>query len=116
LKVIEHFCDRVSVMYLGKIVETATRDEIYEHPSHPYTQALFSAIPQVGAGKKKIQRSLTGEVPSPLNPPPGCHFHPRCPKAMATCSQSAPVPHALAPTHEVSCWLYPPATKETTSL
>jgi oligopeptide transport system ATP-binding protein len=106
LKVIEHFCDRVSVMYLGRMVETASRDEIYEHPSHPYTQALFSSIPQVGVGKKKIQRGLTGEVPSPLNPPTGCHFHPRCPQARPECSQKQPLTTELRPAHDVSCWLH----------
>lgn len=107
LKVIEHFCDRVSVMYLGRIVETATRDEIYENPSHPYTQALFSAIPQVGQGKKKIQRGLTGEVPSPLSPPPGCHFHPRCSVALPECSQNRPELLNIKSNHQTSCWLYP---------
>lgn len=107
LKVIEHFCDRVSVMYLGRIVETATRDEIYELPSHPYTQALFSSIPQVGMGKKKIQRGLTGEVPSPLDPPAGCHFHPRCSQAKPQCSVDRPQLLQLSPNHETACWLYP---------
>ncbi len=105
LKVIEHFCDRVSVMYLGRIVETATRDEIYENPRHPYTQALFSSIPQVGHGKKKIQKGLTGEVPSPLDPPTGCHFHPRCPRVMAKCSVESPLITSITEHHEAACWL-----------
>lgn len=91
LSVIEHFCDRVSVMYLGKIVESATREELFKNPKHPYTQALLAAIPRVGAGKKKMKRSLEGEVPSPLNPPSGCHFHPRCPYKKEKCSQEAPL-------------------------
>ncbi|MFP5519011.1 MAG: ABC transporter ATP-binding protein [Bdellovibrionia bacterium] len=93
LSVIEHFCDRVSVMYLGRIVETATRDELFKNPQHPYTQALLSAIPRVGEGKKMIKKSLGGEVPSPLNPPAGCTFHPRCPHKMDQCSQSVPQLH-----------------------
>lgn len=115
LKVIEHFCDRVSVMYLGRIVETTHRDRIYEKPLHPYTQALFSSIPQVGSGKKKMQKSLAGEVPSPLTPPQGCHFHPRCPQAMSQCSVDSPLLIETHPDHKVSCWLYP-QTKEGNSL
>lgn len=112
LKVIEHFCDRVSVMYLGRMVETATRNEIYEHPLHPYTQALFSSIPQVGTGKKKMEKTLIGEVPSPLNPPSGCHFHPRCPKILSQCSSERPELNEIRLNHEASCWLYP-NSKET---
>lgn len=103
LSVIEHFCDRVSVMYLGKIVETATREELFKDPKHPYTQALLSAIPQVGAGKKKMKRSLGGEVPSPLNPPDGCHFHPRCPYQQDRCRTEAPVLEG-AGSHQTACF------------
>lgn len=90
LSVIEHVCDRIAVMYLGKIVEFADRDDLFKNPQHPYTQALISAIPRVGEGKKKMKRSLGGEVPSPINPPSGCYFHPRCVHAMDKCSKMAP--------------------------
>ncbi len=90
LSVIEHVCDRIAVMYLGRIVEEASRDELFSSPQHPYTQALIDAIPRVGEGKKKIKKSLTGEVPSPINPPSGCTFHPRCPKVMDVCKTQSP--------------------------
>lgn len=109
LSVIEHVCDRIAVMYLGKIVEIATRDELFNNPQHPYTQALISAIPRIGEGKKRFQKSLVGEVPSPLNPPPGCHFHPRCPKAREVCRQQAPRLRPLGSKtdsgHQASCLL-----------
>lgn len=91
LSVIEHFCDRVAVMYLGRIVEIATREELFKNPKHPYTQALLAAIPQMGAGKKKMKKSLAGEVPSPISPPSGCAFHPRCPHVSDVCRQKTPV-------------------------
>ncbi len=104
LSVIEYFCDRIAVMYLGKIVELASRDELFKNPKHPYTQALISAIPQVGAGKKEMKKSLSGEVPSPINPPSGCTFHPRCPQKMDVCSQK--IPSLLGESHKTACWLY----------
>lgn len=103
LSVIEHICDRVAVMYLGKIVEIATRDELFKNPQHPYTQALLGAIPHVGEGKKQMKRSLSGDVPSPINPPSGCHFHPRCPHKMDVCSQKLPA--LTGTTHQAACWL-----------
>ncbi len=105
LSVIEHICDRVAVMYLGKIVEIASRDEIFANPKHPYTQALISAIPRVGEGKKKMKKSLGGEVPSPINPPSGCSFHTRCPHVMPVCSEKIPV-LAGETSHQAACWLY----------
>lgn len=90
LSVIEHVCDRIAVMYLGKIVEFADRDDLFKNPQHPYTQALIGAIPRVGEGKKKMKRSLGGEVPSPINPPTGCYFHPRCVHVMDKCKIAAP--------------------------
>ncbi len=90
LSVIEHVCDRIAVMYLGKIVEIADREELYKNPKHPYTQALLASIPTIGAGKKKMTKILTGEIPSPINPPSGCTFHPRCPVAMDVCKQEIP--------------------------
>ncbi len=90
LSVIEHVCDRVAVMYLGKIVENATRDELFKNPLHPYTQALIDTIPKVGVGKKHFKKTLGGEVPSPINPPSGCTFHPRCTYVMPRCKTDAP--------------------------
>ncbi len=104
LSVIEHVCDRIAVMYLGKIVEVGTRDELFQNPQHPYTQALIGAIPRVGQGKKKMKKSLSGEVPSPINPPPGCSFHPRCQYKMDICSQKTPKLEG-AGTHQKACWL-----------
>jgi len=110
LGVIDYLCDRVAVMYLGKIVEIGTREEIFSNPQHPYTQALLSAIPKIGAGKKKMKKSLTGEVPSPINPPSGCHFHPRCPVKIAECSKINPQLVAVGKTasslHQASCLLF----------
>lgn len=104
LSVIEHTCDRIAVMYLGKIVEVASRDELFKNPQHPYTQALISAIPRVGQGKKRITKLLTGEVPSPINPPSGCTFHPRCPHKMDICVQQ--IPQLEGTQHQQACWLY----------
>lgn len=107
LSVIEHLCDRIAVMYLGKIVEIAPRDELFKNPKHPYTQALIGAIPRVGEGKKQMKKSLGGEVPSPINPPPGCPFHPRCPNKMDICSKRLPSLLAFENAeHKTACWLY----------
>ena len=91
LSVIEHVCDRIAVMYLGRIVEITSRDELFSNPMHPYTQALMSSIPTIGLGKKKMSKILTGEIPSPINPPSGCTFHPRCAYKMEICPKVAPV-------------------------
>ena len=109
LSVIEHLCDRIAVMYLGKIVEIASREQLYANPQHPYTQALISAIPRIGEGKKKMKKSLSGEVPSPINPPPGCTFHPRCSQKLAICSTQQPELRTYDQQHSdhcTSCWLY----------
>lgn len=109
LSVIEHLCDRIAVMYLGKIVEIAPRDELFSNPQHPYTQALISAIPRVGDGKKQMKKSLGGEVPSPINPPSGCHFHPRCAQRKDICSVKAPTLNnynSKIKEHQTSCWLF----------
>lgn len=104
LSVIEHTCDRIAVMYLGKIVEIATRDELFKNPQHPYTQALIGAIPRVGAGKKKMKKTIGGEVPSPINPPSGCAFHPRCPHKEDRCEQQIPTLEGSGE-HRKACWL-----------
>ncbi len=90
LSVIEHVCDRIAVMYLGRIVEIGTRDELFKNPRHPYTRALMSSIPSIGQGKKKMHKILSGEIPSPINPPSGCAFHPRCSYKIKECAEVIP--------------------------
>ncbi|MDX9990790.1 MAG: ABC transporter ATP-binding protein [Anaerolineales bacterium] len=106
LSVVEHISDRVAVMYLGKIVELTARDELFANPLHPYTKALMSAIPIPDPTLKRERTILKGDVPSPLNPPKGCRFHPRCPVAMQICSQEEPLLKEVGADHWVSCWLY----------
>jgi oligopeptide/dipeptide ABC transporter ATP-binding protein len=107
LSVVEHVSDRIAVMYLGKIAEVAKDTELYSNPLHPYTRALLSAIPIPKPGQKKKRTILRGEVPSPINPPAGCRFHPRCSEAMEVCSREEPVLKAVGDQHQVSCFLYP---------
>jgi peptide/nickel transport system ATP-binding protein/oligopeptide transport system ATP-binding protein len=104
LSVVEHISNRVAVMYLGKMVELTGREELFLHPLHPYTQALMSAIPIPDPRLKRARLILKGDVPSPVNPPKGCRFHPRCPIAMEICSQKEPVFTEIRPDHWVACW------------
>jgi oligopeptide/dipeptide ABC transporter ATP-binding protein len=106
LAVVEHLCDRIAVMYLGRVVESGSYRDLYQTPKHPYTQALLSAIPVPSPQHKKERVILRGDVPSPIKPPEGCHFHPRCPQRMDHCSKAVPQLLEIAPGHEVRCFLY----------
>jgi len=103
LSVVEHVSDRIAVMYVGKIVEMGTTEEIMVHPLHPYTEALLSAVPSADPDIRSNRIQLQGEVPSPANPPSGCIFHPRCRYAKAVCSEQEPVSQEVTPGHFVRC-------------
>jgi peptide/nickel transport system ATP-binding protein len=102
--VIEHISDRVIVMYLGRIVETAPIEAFIEQPNHPYTKALLAGVPRLEVGKRQYE-PISGEIPSPLSPPPGCHFHPRCKFATARCKAEKPALREIAPAHFSACHL-----------
>ena len=105
LGVIEHLCDRVVVMYLGRVVESAPVDELFARPAHPYTQALLAEIPSIDARRTSFS-AIRGEIPSPIAPPSGCHFHPRCPQAMPRCRTEVPRLRGIAVRHATACHLY----------
>jgi oligopeptide/dipeptide ABC transporter ATP-binding protein len=104
LSVVRHISDEIAVMYLGRIVEKATCEDLFTNPLHPYTQALLSAIPIPKPGRKKDRIVLQGDVPNPINPPDGCHFHPRCRHAMDRCRTEPPAIQKVGD-HEVACHL-----------
>jgi len=104
LGVIRHVSDRVVVMYLGRVVESAPTAELYGHPNHPYTVALVAEVPRVDSSRRTY-KPIRGEIPSPLAPPPGCHFHPRCPHAFARCREEVPVLREIGPGHISACHL-----------
>jgi peptide/nickel transport system ATP-binding protein len=103
LSVVQHVSDRVAVMYLGLIVESGPTDELFSRPRHPYTEALLSAVPKPDPDQEDTQILLPGEVPSPVSPPPGCYFHPRCPYATDVCSRERPQLASCGEDHQVSC-------------
>jgi oligopeptide/dipeptide ABC transporter ATP-binding protein len=105
LAVVEHISHRIAVMYLGRIVEHASTRAIFTRPQHPYTEALLSAVPVPDPAVRRKKQVLQGDVPSPVNPPAGCHFHTRCPYAVARCKSEAPLLREIAPGHHVSCHL-----------
>ncbi len=106
LAVVEHTCDRIAVMYLGKIVEESTYSDLYHNPKHPYTQALLSAIPVPDPRATRKRTILKGDVPSPRHPPSGCSFHPRCPERIDGCDHDEPVQKDIGGGHYVACHLY----------
>jgi oligopeptide transport system ATP-binding protein len=107
LAVVEYLCDPIAVMYLGRIVEISPKAELYQKPLHPYTEALISAvpIPDPILEKRRQIKLLSGDVPSPLNSPSGCAFHPRCPLVMEICREKRPELTETAPGHQVACWV-----------
>jgi oligopeptide/dipeptide ABC transporter ATP-binding protein len=108
LSSVRQISNTVAVMYLGEIVELSTTDELFDKPLHPYTVALIQAVPIPDPKAKIMRLILPGEVPSPINPPSGCRFHPRCPKVMPICKERKPAMLEISPGHTVACHLYPP--------
>ena len=104
LGVVEHLSDRVVIMYLGRVVEEAPSEEVFRKPNHPYTQALLAEVPRIDA-RKRAFAGVKGEIPSPLNPPSGCHFHPRCPFAFERCKVERPALRQIGPGHRSACHL-----------
>jgi peptide/nickel transport system ATP-binding protein len=104
LGVVEHLSDRVVIMYLGRVVESTTTEELFEHANHPYTRALLDEVPRIDTRRKQFE-PVKGEIPSPIDPPPGCHFHPRCPHAMPRCRVEVPALREIASGHYSACHL-----------
>ncbi|CAN5776336.1 ATP-binding cassette domain-containing protein [soil metagenome] len=104
LAVVEHLSDRVAIMYLGRLVEIAPADELFAHPNHPYTQALLAEVPKLDA-RRRVYKPIAGELPSPLDPPSGCAFHPRCPHSMPRCKAERPILKEVASGHRSACHL-----------
>jgi len=115
LGVVRHIADRVAVMYLGKIVELGTVDDVFEHPTHPYTRALLQSVPLADPHHRRTHAPLTGEIPSPLNPPSGCTFHPRCKDAVPSCSAQTQRLIETTSQHWVACNIHAPANEITES-
>jgi oligopeptide/dipeptide ABC transporter ATP-binding protein len=110
LAVVEHVAHRIAVMYLGRIVELSTKERIFSRPLHPYTEALMAAAPIANPRARRERLVIEGDVPSPMHPPPGCHFHTRCPYAIARCRTEDPPLQEVAPGHVVACHLRTPET------
>jgi oligopeptide/dipeptide ABC transporter ATP-binding protein len=104
--VVRHMSTRIVVMYLGRVVEEAATTELFDEPLHPYTQALLAAVPSVDIDESRHERGVEGDLPSPLDPPAGCHFHPRCPFAMERCRHEYPATRIRAGGRTVACHLY----------
>lgn len=111
LSVVRHISDEVAVMYLGKIVEIGPKTAVFENPVHPYTRALLSAAPMAGGGPKKQRIVLKGDIPSPIAPPPGCAFHPRCPDAQPQCRQTCPQLESVGEGHRAACLVHAPGDR-----
>ena len=105
LAVVEHISDRVAVMYLGRVVEYAGKNDLFTAPLHPYTELLLTAVPVPDPAVKRDKRLLPGDLPSPITPPPGCHFHTRCPYAFDRCKVESPALREVRPGHRVACHL-----------
>jgi oligopeptide/dipeptide ABC transporter ATP-binding protein len=106
LRVVKHICDRIAVMYLGRLVELADKKEIFNNPLHPYTRGLLAAVPIINPEIKQEQGRLKGDIPSPINLPSGCRFHTRCESCMPICKEEAPMIKEITPRHFVECHLY----------
>ena len=106
LSVVRHISDRVAVMYLGRIVEIGKKEDFFQRPLHPYAHALLASVPEPDPFRARTRFTLSGDVPSPLNPPPGCAFHPRCPKATDVCQARIPALKEIEEAHSVACHCY----------
>jgi len=106
LGVVRHISKRVSVMYLGRVIEAGDAEDLFREPLHPYSQALLRAMPIMDTRRHSLEEAVTGDLPSPIAPPPGCPFHPRCPHAMARCREERPLLKAVATGRAVSCFLH----------